>query len=346
VWSAPGRVNLLGEHTDYNDGLCLPMAVDFRADCAVGRTSSGRLRIASTRRPNEVVDLDLASLAAGSMQGWASYVAGAVWAHPDSFAGLDVLVDSDVPEGAGLSSSAALECSTLGALGGLEGLQLAQVGQQAENEFVGVPCGLMDQLVSALAREGHALLFDAGNLTVEPVPLDLGRHGLTLLVVDTRAPHRLRDGGYARRRAECRLAAQELGVASLREAESADALQEPLRSRARHVITEIDRVERAAQLLREACAGDLGPLMTASHESLREDFQVTSLELDLAVDAALSAGAAGARMTGGGFGGSIIALTSDPEVVAHAVEERFATAGLAEPRWFIGLPVGGLCPVA
>jgi galactokinase len=339
-------VNLLGEHTDYNDGLCLPMAVGFRADCAVARTSSGRLRIASTRRPDEIVDVALASLTPGSTQGWASYVAGAVWAHPDSFAGLDVLVDSDVPEGAGLSSSAALECSVLGSLGGMEGLGLAKVGQLAENEFVGVPCGLMDQVASTLAREGHALLFDAASVTVEPVPLDLGGHGLSLLVVDTRAPHRLTDGGYARRRSECRQAANQLGIASLRHAESAESLEEPLRSRARHVITEIRRVADAVTLLRAARVGELGPLMSASHESLREDFRVTSLELDLAVDAALSAGAAGARMTGGGFGGSIIALASDPETVARAVEQRFAEARLTEPRWFLAHPVDGLCRVA
>ncbi|MFN2537538.1 MAG: galactokinase [Mycobacteriales bacterium] len=345
TWSAPGRVNLLGEHTDYNGGLCLPMAVDFRADCAIARTSSGRVRIASAQRPGEVVDLALCELAPGSTQGWSSYVAGAVWAHPGSFSGLDVLIDSDVPEGAGLSSSAALECATLGALGGLAGLELAQVGQRAENEFVGVPCGLMDQLAATLSRAGHALLFDAGGLTAEPVPLELSGHGLSLLVVDTQAPHRLIDGGYAQRRDECRKAATELGVASLREAEGIDVLSESLRSRARHVVTEIDRVEQAVQLLRAGHADQLGPLMTASHESLRHDFRVSSLELDLAVDAALSAGALGARMTGGGFGGSIIALTTDAPAVATAVQQQFAAAGLAEPRWFVAEPVGGLRPV-
>ena len=345
VWSAPGRVNLLGEHTDYNDGLCLPMAVDFRADCAVRETSTGRLRIASAQRPGELLDVPLEGLGPGSVPGWAAYVAGAVWVHPRRLSGLDVLVDSDVPEGAGLSSSAALECATLGALGGLEGLELALLAQRAENEFVGVPCGLMDQLASTLCRPGAVLLLDAQSSSTQHVPLDLAGSCLELLVLDTQAPHQLSDGGYAQRRQECERAAAALGVPSLRLATGWDGLPSPERERARHVVTEIARVEDAVDLLDAGRLPAVGPLMDASHASLRDDFEVTVPALDVAVEAATGAGAVGARMTGGGFGGSIVALCSDATAVATVVEVAFADRGWTDPRWFICTPAAGLFEV-
>jgi len=342
--SAPGRVNLLGEHTDYNDGLCLPIAIGFRASVAVRRNESGRLRLVSAQRPGEQVDVPLDALAPGTVSGWAAYPASAVWAHGAGLSGLDVAVDSDVPEGAGLSSSAALTCATLGALGHPVDLDLARLAQRAENDFVGVPCGLMDQLASTLSCADAALLFDVAAMTATPVVFDLPRQGLELLVVDTCAPHVLADGSYARRRQECHDAARALGVPSLRLAVALDGLAEPGLSRARHVTTEIARVSRAVDLLRRGDARAVGPLLSASHASLRDDFEVTVPHLDVAVVAAEQAGAHGARMTGGGFGGSVIALveTAAAEAVATAVEQAFGARGWAEPRWFLARAEAGL----
>ncbi len=343
VWTAPGRVNLLGEHTDYNDGLCLPLGLQFGADCAVRSNRTGMLRVASAQRPGEVVTLPCARLSPGAVTGWAAYVAGAVWAAAPRATGLDVLIDSDVPEGAGLSSSAAVEVATAAAVSGLRGDELARAAHRAESEFVGVPCGDMDQTVSVLARKGAALLFDADDLSAQQVDLALGKHAL--LVLDTRAPHRLSDGAYAERRRQCDDAAAALGVASLRQATSWDGLDGLLTRRARHVLTENDRVRAAVGALRDGDVDRLGRLMTASHISLRDDFEVTVPELDVAVEVALHAGALGARMTGGGFGGSIVALVDDAALVAGAVEAAFAGRGWAEPRWFVAQASAGAHPV-
>jgi galactokinase len=212
-------------------------------------------------------------------------------------------------------------------------MQVAQLAQRAENAFVGVPCGLMDQAISALGTAGHALLFDARALEVRQVPLELAPR--ELLVLDTVAPHQLVDGGYATRRAQCDQAAGILGVRCLREASDLSRLEGVLLQRARHVVTEIARVEQAVALLDAGAIEGLGELMTASHVSLRDDFEVTVPALDVAVDAALAAGALGARMTGGGFGGSIVALAHDGAQVATAVEQAFAERGWPEPRWFV-----------
>jgi len=340
VWSAPGRVNLIGEHTDYNGGLCLPVAVDFRADCAVRTTGDGRLRIASAQRPGDVVDVPLASLKPGAVTGWAAYVAGAVWQSDGRHAGLEVLIDSDIPEGAGLSSSAAVEVATLAAVSDLRGIDLARAAQVAENDFVHVPCGLMDQMASVLSEAGRALLIDARDELTTPIRFNLGHS--SLLVIDTRAPHQLRDGGYAQRRQECEQAARQLGLDWLSDATTIDNLPGPLRERTRHVVTENARVRAAVTALEDGDAASLGALLTASHHSLRDDFHVSVPQLDVAVAAALDAGALGARMTGGGFGGSVIALANDPAHVAGRVEAAFARHEWPEPAWFEVEPADGV----
>ena len=356
VWSAPGRVNLLGEHTDYNAGLCLPMALSVGTDCAAAQNSSGMLRVVSGQRPGSIISVGIDSLSPSAS--WYDYVVGSVWALQRAgyvLDGLDLAVDSDVPEGAGLSSSAALECATVGAVAaltdtGLDGTSLAMLAHQCETGFVGVPCGVMDQMVSVLAQEGHALLLDANDGTWRQVPFDLQRWGLELLVLDTQAPHRLVDGGYAERRAQCHQAATALGIASLREAQlnQLGTLDPRLRRRARHVLTEIARVFEAVEILDQGSIDGLGRLMTASHESLRDDFEVTVPELDVAVEVALHSGALGARMTGGGFGGSVIALVpaGGVAVIAGAIEQAFEVRGWVEPRWLVGTASAGAREIA
>jgi len=352
VWSAPGRVNLIGEHTDYNDGLALPLATPQRTLCAVRRRADERMRLISRQAGRQ--ELSLASCGPGQVQGWAAYVAGVVWAT-----GLDVLLESDVPMGAGLSSSAALECAAITALAELWGhcrepSELARLAQRAEVEVVGMPCGLLDQLASMHARAGFALAVDFRSLSLERVPFDPASAGLALLVIDTRAPHALVDGAYAERRHACQEAARRLGVASLRDASPEqlpvlDAFP-VLQRRARHVLGENARVAASLDLLREASepgrAGRLaalGPLLDSSHASLRDDYEVTVPHLDVAAEAAERAGALGARMVGGGFGGSVLALVQAPdrEAVARAVAADYAARGWQAPRFFDALPGGG-----
>jgi galactokinase len=360
VWSAPGRVNLIGEHTDYNAGLALPFGIQQRVLCAVRRRADERLRLISRDAGRR--ELLLSSVGPGQVSGWPAYVAGVAWALQLDGAtpsGLDVMIESDVPMGAGLSSSAALECASIAALAELwehhrSALELARLAQRAEVEIAGVPCGLMDQLASMCAAEGHVLAVDFRALSVEPVPFELERAGLALLVIDTRAPHALLDGAYAERRRACLEAAQRLGLESLRDADAAalaplDA-HPVLRKRARHVISENARVLDSLSLLRAALdpeqAGrlaELGPLLHGSHASLRDDFEVTVPHLDVAAEAAEGAGALGARMVGGGFGGSVLALiaSQDSERVPVAVAAAFATRGWQAPRFFEAQPGSG-----
>jgi galactokinase len=346
VWAAPGRVNLIGEHTDYNDGFVLPAAIDRQVVAAAGRRAGGRFRAWSLQE-GQPADLELAEIGPGRVEGWAAYPAGVAWALGQAGAevgGVDLVVDGDVPAGAGLSSSAALECATATALAdlsgaGLDRVALAGVARRAENEVVGVPSGVMDQMVSMLGRAGHALFLDTRSLDTEQVPLPLEAAGLCLLVLDTRAGHRLVDGAYADRRAACEAAAAVLGVAALRDATlerveaAAGELGEERFRRARHVVTENARVLEAVGLLRDGELDRLGPLLAASHASLRDDYEVSSPELDTAVEAAVAAGAIGARMTGAGFGGSAIALA--PADLAGRVGDRvgdaFAAAGFGQP---------------
>jgi galactokinase len=265
----------------------------------------------------------------------------------------DIVVASDVPVGAGLSSSAALECATLAALLELSGADLPRsrwpaLARRAENDYVGVPCGILDQSAAVLCRTGHALFLDCRSGQAQDVPFDLAADGLTMLVIDTGARHRHADGEYAKRRATCEAAARSLGVPALRDVtDLAAALStlddEVARRRTRHVVTENERVLATVELLRSGRPADIGPLLTASHASLRDDFEVTVPELDIAVDAANDAGALGARMTGGGFGGCVIALVPAnlAPSVAGAVAETFAGHGFAPPTFLDATPSDG-----
>ena len=356
VWAAPGRVNLIGEHTDYNDGFVLPAAIDRLVLVAAGRRDGGRLRLWS-RQAAPPADLELAAVGPGRVEGWAAYPAGVAWALGRAgveLGGADLVVDGDVPAGSGLSSSAALECATATALADLHGAgldrpALAALARRAENEVVGVPSGAMDQMVSMLGRAGHALFLDTRSLATEQVPLPLEAAGLCLVVIDTRAGHRLVDGAYADRRAACEAAAATLGVPALRDATptqveaAADALGEEGLRRARHVVTENARVLEAVRLLRAGELERLGPLLAASHASLRDDYEVSSPELDTAVEAAVAAGAVGARMTGAGFGGSALALARADLVgrIDEQVRGAFAAAGFGPPAVAAVVPSDG-----
>ncbi|MFD7611078.1 galactokinase [Streptomyces sp. NPDC059828] len=381
VWAAPGRVNLIGEYTDVNDGFVLPFALPQAAVAAVARRTDGVLRLhsadqggrrhgdAARGRVGGVVELAVEGLAPGSVPGWAAYPAAVVWAlgeagHRVAAGGADVHLASAVPMGAGLSSSAALEVVLALALAELHRLglgreQLALLAQRAENDFVGVPCGVMDQMASVCGTSGHALLLDTRDLAHRQIPFDPAAHGLGLLLVDTRVRHALGDGAYARRRAGCEAGARALGVRALREicpVQLPDALRslgdaalagaadtDEIRRCVRHVVTDNARVLRTVALLD---AGDLpavGPVLTEGHASLRDDLRVSCAELDLAVSSANAAGALGARMTGGGFGGSAIVLAGRDTAgaVGDAVARAFAAAGYAAPGIFPVTPSSG-----
>jgi galactokinase len=343
MWVAPGRVNLIGEHTDYTDGYALPLAVARQVRLQARRGTGLTARSAQVDEPVSVDEL-----VPGAVTGWAAYPAGVLWALREAghdVAGLDISVDGDLPLGAGLSSSAALACATALAASdlydlGLDRGELARLARRAENDFVGVPTGAMDQLAVLFGQRGHALLLDTRALTVEPVPLDLDKHGLTLLVIDTGAPHTLVTSGYADRQRDCAEATKLLGVPALRDVTDLAALAdlpERLRRRVHHVVTENARVLDVASTLRDgADPREIGPALTASHESLRDDYEVSAAPLDTAVEAALAAGAHGARMTGGGFGGSAIALVDADrtQAVADAVEAAFAQVGHVRPAIF------------
>ncbi|HEU4910745.1 MAG TPA: galactokinase [Actinomycetes bacterium] len=357
VWSAPGRVNLIGEHTDYNDGFVLPFAIAARTSVAASLRTDGVLRMRSVQQPAGDVAVSLDDLRPGRPDGWAAYVAGVVWAARESghrVSGMDLLVDGRVPLGSGLSSSHALECAMAMAVSDLLGLdlgtaELALLSQRAENDFVGAPTGLMDQLASLQCTADHALFLDTRSLQAEQVPLDPSAAGLRLVVVDTRVHHSHGDGSYGNRRAACERAAKELGVASLRDvpadglAARLGGLDDELRRRARHVVTENARVLEAVAALRARDWEQLGALMVASHRSLRDDYEVSCDELDTAVEVALDSGAPGARMTGGGFGGSAVALVPADvtATVGTVVAEAFADRGWAEPTVFEVTPSAG-----
>ncbi|MFF7123244.1 MULTISPECIES: galactokinase [unclassified Streptomyces] len=359
VWAAPGRVNLIGEHTDYNDGFVMPFALPHQATAAVSRRADGVLRLHSADVEGGVVELRLDSLAPGSDGNWTAYPAGVVWAlreagHPVT--GADVHLSSTVPTGAGLSSSAALEVVIALALDDLYGLglqrwQLARLCQRAENVYVGAPTGIMDQTASACCEEGHALFLDTRDLSQRQIPFDLAAEGLRLLVVDTRVKHAHSGGEYGKRRAGCEKGAALLGVDALRDIAYADLAaaltrlgdEEEVVRLVRHVVTEDQRVERVVSLLRAGETRAIGPVLTEGHASLRDDFRISCPELDLVVDTALTNGALGARMTGGGFGGSAIVLAeaTDVDTLTKAVEEAFAAAGFTSPRVFEAVPAAG-----
>jgi galactokinase len=347
VWSAPGRVNLIGEHTDYNDGFVLPVAIDLECRAAVARREDGLIRCWSVQL-GQGASASVADLTGQRVADWSAYVLGVAWALREAgvpVPGADVVVDSAVPGGAGLSSSAALECSVGLALCDLAGIHidptvLALAGQRAETDVVGAPVGVMDQMASVHGRSGAAVFLDCRSMQVRAVPLPLEQLGLALVVVDTRVTHAHATGGYGARRRACEQAAQVLGVLALRdatldqlEAAAARLGDERLR-RARHVVTENERVLATVRALDAGDYAALGALMAESHTSLRDDFEVSVVELDTAVAAAVGAGAVGARMTGGGFGGSAVALVAKDRVpaVADAVRAAASAGGLRTPE--------------
>ncbi|MFG3108436.1 galactokinase [Streptomyces tendae] len=359
VWAAPGRVNLIGEHTDYNDGFVMPFALPHQAVAAVSRRDDGVLRLHSADVDAGPVELRVADLAPGSDKSWTAYPSGVVWALREAgheLTGADVHLASTVPSGAGLSSSAALEVVVALALNdlyslGLRGWQLARLCQRAENVYVGAPVGIMDQTASACCEAGHALFLDTRDLSQRQIPFDLAAEGMRLLVVDTRVKHSHSEGEYGKRRAGCENGAALLGVDALRDVPYADldaALErlgdeEEVRRLVRHVVTEDERVERVVSLLESGDTRAIGPVLVEGHASLRDDFRISCPELDLVVDTAMAAGALGARMTGGGFGGSAIVLVEagDVDAVTKAVEDAFAAAGFKAPRVFGAVPSAG-----
>lgn len=321
VFSAPGRVNLIGEHTDHNEGHVLPFAIDRRTYVAAARRDDGRVTVCSDDDGTEPVELAVGKL--DTATGWSAYPLGTLWALGVE-QGWDLVVHGEVPLGAGLSSSAALESAVALAVDELTGaglgrVALAEAGRRAENEVVGAPVGIMDQAASLLCREGSALLLDCRSMTTEDVALGFDAADLAVLVIDSRVRHDLADGGYADRRAGCVAAAEALGVPALRDATLAavETLPEGApRKRARHVVTEQARVHETVALVRAGRPREVGAVLAASHASLRDDYEVSVPEVDAIVEAAVGAGALGARIMGGGFGGSVIALVPTAAVDA------------------------------
>ncbi|GLZ34160.1 galactokinase [Lentzea sp. NBRC 105346] len=359
VWSAPGRVNLIGEHTDYNDGYVLPFALPHRIAVAAAPRADGMLTVSTLGDDGgcqHAEPVAVADLAPGVVSGWGAYPAGVAWVLRDHGVrtGADLVIAGDVPAGAGLSSSHALECAVALALLGLAGLSperpdIARWVQRSENDFVGAPTGLLDQTASLMCVSAHVLFHDVRSGKSEQVPFDAAASGLEVLVIDTRASHSNTDGGYASRRAGCERAAALLGIPALRDvdvtelAETLAKLPDELRPLVRHIVTENDRVLQTVELLRAGRLTEVGPLLSASHASLRDDYRVSWKEADVAVEAAMSAGALGARMIGGGFGGSAIALVPVDlhDDVERAVVAECAARSLTRPRLFTAVPSAG-----
>jgi galactokinase len=360
ISEAPGRVNLIGEHVDYCDGFVMPFAISDRTYAAINRRSDRKIRIASAQRPGEIIESSLDHLSPDEAGDWERYILGVIWAFGDRITtGLDILVDGRVALGAGLSSSAALECSIAIALNQLFAVdlslpELARLAQRSENDYVGMPCGIMDQSVSLMAQAGNALLLDCRDLSTEQIPFDLASSGLELLVIDTRAHHALVDGGYAERRASCESAAAKLGVKALRDSSisqlesSREKLTELEYMRAEHVVNDIARVHQCVEQLKRADFKSVGEILTQSHASLRDRFEISCPELDLAVATALANNSLGGRMIGGGFGGSAIALfkVADIEPAKVAIAAAFKAAGFTEPRFFTSLPSSGAAVIS
>lgn len=363
VWAAPGRVNIIGEHTDYNGGFVLPIALAQHTVAAVRRRDDNVVRVASTSMDDgAVVTLDLTDVTAGGDYGWAAYVVGVGWAASQRdlpVAGLDIALDSNVPVGAGLSSSAALSCVIARAWSELLDWKLddetvADLGRDAENKIAGAPTGLMDQLASVCGQESHAMQIDTRGVTITQLPFDLPAAGLSLLVIDSRTEHSHADGEYAERRQSSHEAALRLGVHDLRDvpleslATTLDKLPPLLRRRARHVVTDSARVEQTADLL---LAGDdlrrIGPLLNDSHASMRDDYEITVPSVDTLQEAAVAAGAHGARMTGGGFGGCVIALVDQQDAarIADSCVAAAARGGFPSPAIFEAVASGGAARV-
>ncbi len=366
TWSAPGRVNLIGEHTDYNDGFVFPFAIGGRTVVALGTRDDRRIRVSSSFSA-DAVEVPLAELAGlfpdrrDEVVEWARYPLGVAWALLEgtgtdaaSVTGVDLAFSSDVPVGAGLSSAAAIESATASALNdvwqlGLDRVALARAGRRAENEAVGAPTGIMDQMASMLGQPDAGTFLDCRSLLAEVVDLGFARAGLELVVIDTKVTHAHSTGGYGERRAACERGAEIMGVTALRDVSVADLpraqelMDDVTFRRVRHVVTEDQRVLDTVQTLRESGPRAIGALLDASHTSMRDDFEISVPELDLAVETARAAGAIGARMTGGGFGGAAIALVDRERVpaVTAAVESAFAAAGFTAPHIFTVRPSEG-----
>ncbi len=346
VWSAPGRANLIGEHTDYNNGYVFPFGIDRRTYVALSPRSDNLIRLSSTIS-DQVVEFELGKKQPADLD-WALYPLGVAWVMRDSAnGGFDAYFTSDVPVGAGLSSSAAIECAVATALNdiweaGKSAQELALIGQRAENDVVGAPTGMMDQTASMLAKKDAAVLLDCQSMETELVPLGLQERGLVVAVMDTRVAHRHSDGGYRSRREACEAGAAAMGVDSLRGLTEEDlpaaqeALDELTFRRCKHVITENRRVLDAVDALKRGDMATLGQLLLQSHASMRDDFEISVVELDTAVELAMEVGAVGARMTGGGFGGAAIAIIdqSKMELLSEHCKAIFAKKGFAEPNVF------------
>jgi galactokinase len=359
VWSAPGRVNLIGEHTDYNEGFVLPFAIDRRTFAALARRGDGLVRVSSGSKRG-IAEHALPGASPANVHGWAAYAVGVAWgmgqlgADLSDLPGFDVHFVSDVPIGAGLSSSAALECALAVALNdvwrlGFDRASLVRAAHRAENDFVGAPTGILDQSASLLAREGTALFIDCREGSPSPVDLGLDESGLGVLVIDTKVSHEHATGGYAARRASCEKAARAIGARALRDVTIAQILEfrgrldDETYRRARHVITENNRVIETVEALRAAGPTAIGDLMSASHRSMRDDFEISTPELDLAVSVSMECGATGARMTGGGFGGSAIALAPVGVIqqVRATVDKEFSLRSYPRPEMFVVRPAQG-----
>lgn len=382
VWSAPGRVNLIGEHVDYAGGICLPFALSQRTYVAAALNNDGVYRVVSQFGAETMhTEIAMDQVCPGYPADWAGYVVGTVWAASLNLPGLDlpglnIAIVSDVPVGAGLSSSAALECSVALAAADLAGLDddartdasqsavrtaLMQAAIRAENEVIGASTGGLDQRISLFAEPGHALAIDFATDSTQQVPFAIADRGLAVLITNTNAPHTLADGQYASRRAVVDGVTADLGVSSLRYADDAEAAsarwaaantpegvdatewQETVAKRVRHIVSEISRTATAIEQLQAGDLAGFGESMQASHASLRDDYEVSVAQLDISVDVALEHGALGARMTGGGFGGSSIALLPAEKVeeTAEAIAQAFAEAGFAAPEFAVALPGAG-----
>ena len=366
TWFAPGRANLMGEHTDYNEGLVLPFALAQGITATASSRDDGLLVMTSKQMPGDRVTVPVAALAPGEVPGWAAYPAGVAWALTEAghrVHGADIDVDSDLPAGAGVSSSAALECSVALALCDLAGMsigrrELAAIARRAENDFVGAPTGMIDQSASLLCQEGHAMLLDCGTLEIRQIPFRPADERMVTLVIDTRVPHALVSGQYAARRAECEEAAHRLGISTLRYLTTppwsptarslVDELTDPvLRRRARHVLTDSARAQAIADVLGAGGGRDegggmtaIGDLLTEGHASLRDDFEVSWPQADVTVETARASGALGAKMIGGGFGGSVLALVPAGKVAAvrSAVTAEFARNSWDSPEFLTAVP--------
>ena len=365
VWrtAAPGRVNLIGEHTDYNDGFALPMAIDRYTVVAGGFSATGRTTVFSEQL-GQLAELWSGEIETIESGAWSRYVGGVLHGFESlghSIPALNLVVCSDVPTGGGVSSSAALEVATACLVqqvlkSSLDGMEIAKLCQQAEHEYAGVPCGVMDQISSVFGRAGNLMLLDCRSLEIEHLPMS--SDDVAILVVNSNVRHSLVDGEYRARREQCGQAATSLGVSALRDVsperldQSKPAMPELIFRRARHVISEIQRTLEAAEMIRQREWKTVGRLMYASHESLRDDYEVTCRETDLLIELAraigLDGGVFGSRMTGGGFGGCTVSLVrrDRAEATGQVLKDRYFEQTGIVAEWFVTAPADGALAIA